>query len=403
MKNQISNKKTTIFQKLEKIATHENKVKNLKITTKKIEQSGGSYNLNDNSYYLKDFDKFKCFLLKKPVNLLFSLDDFMFEFSQNKNRQKKSSEFQKLLREQKKLTLFYGNMSKKELARIIIQAKKYPGYFYKNFLSLIERRLDVIVYRCGFVKTITVARQLIVHKKIRVNDKITPIPSYSVQPGDCISVHSKYINALSNTLVSTLNLGVKKRGSSKKTIVYKILKQRLNNSKKGKNRKPYKILNALTHILLQKINAKIPRKKNPTSLVKKPLFCGLSNSLVKKNPLFFSKEKKYQNKQFSGNFQTITNSVYQNIILDITSLIRFGKIFKPFFVSTFKKLIYKKRFSKSKFMYGERNSKVLKFGGLKPLNLELSYRIYKLIYLYSPQRIKFPFYINIDLLSRAFR
>lgn len=406
------NKQKIILEKLEKLAISEKKseIKYFfpQLDLSKRDQNLLSYNTvkeRPNSYYTKNFENFKYYLMKKPINLLFSLDQFMFEFYKNKNQQKRSSEFQKLLKEQKKITLFYGNLSKKEFQKIVNQAKKYPGYFYRNFFSLIEKRLDIILYRCGFAKTICLARQLITHKKILINNKLTTIPSYNVQPGDCISVRPKYKDSISKNLLSYLNTWLRTRRSSKKTIIYRILKQRLGNSKIKKTKKSYRNVNSLISLLLQKINNNISKKNTFILLGKKPFFIGSKNLFFGKKRIN-RKQNFSQNKPISGNlkkYETKNNHIYHILISKLVSLMRSQKLFKPFLISVFKKQIFEKRFSYNKFMNFERNNKFLKFGGLKPLHLETSYRVLKTIYLYSPQRIKFPFSINIDLLTRAFR
>lgn len=406
------NKQKIILEKLEKLAISEKKseIKYFfpQLDLSKRDQNLLSYNTvkeRPNSYYTKNFENFKYYLMKKPINLLFSLDQFMFEFYKNKNQQKRSSEFQKLLKEQKKITLFYGNLSKKEFQKIVNQAKKYPGYFYRNFFSLIEKRLDIILYRCGFAKTICLARQLITHKKILINNKLTTIPSYNVQPGDCISVRPKYKDSISKNLLSYLNTWLRTRRSSKKTIIYRILKQRLGNSKIKKTKKSYRNVNSLISLLLQKINNNISKKNTFILLGKKPFFIGSKNLFFGKKRIN-RKQNFSQNKPISGNlkkYETKNNHIYHILISKLVSLMRSQKLFKPFLISVFKKQIFEKRFSYNKFMNFERNNRFLKFGGLKPLHLETSYRVLKTIYLYSPQRIKFPFSINIDLLTRAFR
>jgi ribosomal protein S4 len=406
------NKQKIILEKLEKLAISEKKSE-INYFFPQLDLSKRNQNFfffftvkeRPKSYYTKNFEIFKYYLMKKPINLLFSLDQFMFEFSKNKNQQKRSSEFQKLLKEQKKITLFYGNLSKKEFQKIVNQAKKYPGYFYRNFFSLIEKRLDVILYRCGFAKTICLARQLITHKKILINNKLTTTPSYNVQPGDCISVRPKYKDSISKNLLSYLNTWLRKRRSSKKTIIYRILKQRLGHSKKKKTKKSYINVNSLISLLLQKINNHISKKNKFILLEKNPFFIGSKNLFFWKK-LIHRKQKSNQNKQISGTlkkYETKNNHIYPILISNLVSLMRSQKLFKPFLISVFKKQIFEKRFSYHKFMNFERNNRFLKFGGLKPLHLETSYRVLKTIYLYSPQRIKFPFSINIDLLTRAFR
>lgn len=414
--NTINNtKQRIIFEKLQNLAALENesntqkffsKTQDLKtslnILTKK-NQSNSLIQEKSDSYYTKNFENFRHFLTKRPINLLFSLDQFMFEFSKNKSQQQKSSEFQKLLKEQKKLTLFYGNLSTKEFKKIIHQALKYQGYFYRNFFSLLEKRLDVVLYRCGFAKTISGARQLIIHNKILLNNKVITIPSYSVQPGDCISVHQNFINSLSTNTVSSLNILLKKHRNPQKAIIYRILKQRINNNKIKKTQKSYKNVTSLVNLLLQNINIWVSKKNLFVSYQKKPLFIGLNNAF----PLnkIFAKKQYFKQTQHKSNKltknQKKNNSIFQNLILKTVSLLRSQKLFKPFLIPVFKKQIFLKRFSS--FINFKRNIKSLNFGGLKPLHLETSYRLLKTIYLYSPQRVKFPFYVNIDLLSRAFR
>ena len=58
-------------------------------------------------------------------------------------------------------------------------------------MSLLERRLDNVVYRMGFASTRAEARQLVTHKAILVNDKVVNVPSFLVKPGDVVSVRQK--------------------------------------------------------------------------------------------------------------------------------------------------------------------------------------------------------------------
>ena len=87
-----------------------------------------------------------------------------------------------------KLGLLYGNLSKKEIFRTIQRAEKYRGVLRENILRVLESRLDVILYRIGFFKTIPSARQWIIHRKILVNQQVVTIPHYQVKAGDVISV-----------------------------------------------------------------------------------------------------------------------------------------------------------------------------------------------------------------------
>ena len=70
-------------------------------------------------------------------------------------------------------------------------AARQKGSTGENLMSLLERRLDNVVYRMGFASTRAEARQLVTHKAILVNDKIVNVPSFLVNPGDTISVRQK--------------------------------------------------------------------------------------------------------------------------------------------------------------------------------------------------------------------
>lgn len=131
--------------------------------------------------------------LKKNINLLFPIQDFLFECNKhaNKSTGSRSREYLEILLCIKKLKMFYGYIPLKQLHRILSQASIMPGYFSKNFFSLIEKRLDVVLYRSGFAKTIVAARQACRHSKIYVNSKICRLPSILLNPGDIISYTPK--------------------------------------------------------------------------------------------------------------------------------------------------------------------------------------------------------------------
>jgi len=96
---------------------------------------------------------------------------------------------QEKIKERKKLSFFYGNLTKKQLSNLFKSVTKAKGYFSKNVFSLLESRLDIVLYRSGLVKTINEARQLIKHEKIQVNEKSVFSPSRLIHPGDVISIN----------------------------------------------------------------------------------------------------------------------------------------------------------------------------------------------------------------------
>lgn len=122
------------------------------------------------------------------------------------SRRKKSSEYGIQLNEKNKVRFMYG-LTEKQFARTFEKASKMKGITGENFLKLLESRLDNVVYRMGLAATRRGARQLVNHGHITVNGKNVNIPSYTVKPGDTISVKEKSLNhpAMKLSLENTLN------------------------------------------------------------------------------------------------------------------------------------------------------------------------------------------------------
>ena len=100
---------------------------------------------------------------------------------------KKKSEYALQLQEKQKVKFVYGIMEK-QFHAYYEKAARMPGKTGDELLSLIERRLDNVVYRLGFAMTRREARQLVSHAHFTVNGKKVNIPSYLVKPGDVIEV-----------------------------------------------------------------------------------------------------------------------------------------------------------------------------------------------------------------------
>ena len=122
------------------------------------------------------------------------------------SRKKKSSEYGIQLEEKQKVRFMYG-LTEKQFARTFKRASKMSGITGENLLKLLESRLDNIVYRMGLANTRKGARQLVNHGHITVNGKGVNIPSYTVKPGDVISVKEKSLNhpSMKQALENTIN------------------------------------------------------------------------------------------------------------------------------------------------------------------------------------------------------
>ena len=100
------------------------------------------------------------------------------------------SDFGLQLREKQKVKRMYGVLER-QFRRYFAMADQQKGNTGNNLLSLLESRLDNVVYRMGFGSTRAEARQLVSHKAITVNGHSVNIPSYLVKAGDVVSVREK--------------------------------------------------------------------------------------------------------------------------------------------------------------------------------------------------------------------
>ena len=113
------------------------------------------------------------------------------------------SDYGSQLREKQKVKRMYGVLER-QFRRYFEEADRRKGNTGANLLSLLESRLDNVVYRMGFGSTRAEARQLVSHKAMTVNGQSVNIPSYSVKSGDVISVRDK--SKKQNRVVEALQL-----------------------------------------------------------------------------------------------------------------------------------------------------------------------------------------------------
>nr|QGT76949.1 30S ribosomal protein S4 [Micractinium pusillum] len=427
-------------------------------------------------------------LVKKPLNLLFSMDQFVFEFSKKSYQQKKTGDFFRELKERKKLSLFYGHLNRKQIVNLFNQVKKKKGYFSKNVFSVLERRLDVVLYRSAFTKTIAEARQLIKHNKVFVNQQIINVPSYSLNPGDFLSISSKTGDTLKNKLLGSKRT---QRVQNYPKIVgdfYSKVKKTLDSSltyaksreclSQHDSSQPFRsklLCKFFIHLLCTKIKARsywnlvkervylndmsleISQKQSFTTTNKVFLTMFKWKSCSKKKPFFFQKFTKKNSGGPGASFRRKTNQeeiVYanggclqkkpvfwsltysdfnkkntfpnsqqsqqtlrhesknqaknsklknKNLVFYRKSFLLFLKHleksekFTSFLTLSMKKILFKKYRQNSKFFHK------FFFRNQRPLNIEVSYNLLNVVYLYSPQRVNFPFSIDIDFIQKSLR
>lgn len=122
------------------------------------------------------------------------------------SRKRKLSEYGIQLQEKQKARFMYG-LTEKQFAHTFERAAKMKGIAGENLLKLLESRLDNIVYRMGLANTRRGSRQLVNHGHILVNGACVDIPSYTLKPGDTISLKEKSLNhpSMKQALENTLN------------------------------------------------------------------------------------------------------------------------------------------------------------------------------------------------------
>ncbi|MBO7723563.1 MAG: 30S ribosomal protein S4 [Thermoguttaceae bacterium] len=94
------------------------------------------------------------------------------------------------LREKQKVKTYYGVLER-QFRKYYQMAERAKGNTGKVLMSLLERRLDNVVYRLKFATSRSAARQLVSHGHILVNGRRVDIASYLVKPGDCIAVKNR--------------------------------------------------------------------------------------------------------------------------------------------------------------------------------------------------------------------
>lgn len=107
-----------------------------------------------------------------------------------RTKRKADSDYAVRLREKQRLREQYG-IREKQLRIAFNEARRKDGLTGENLVELLEMRLDALVLRAGFARTIAQARQFVVHRHITVDGQRVDRPSFRVKEGQTIQVHTK--------------------------------------------------------------------------------------------------------------------------------------------------------------------------------------------------------------------
>ena len=125
-----------------------------------------------------------------------NLDPVYLGYDKKSNRtnaraNRKMSEYGLQLREKQKAKFIYGVLEKPFRNYYEKADRMMTGLTGENLMTILESRLDSIVFRMGFARTRREARQIVGHKHVLVNGKCVNIPSYLIKAGDVIEIREK--------------------------------------------------------------------------------------------------------------------------------------------------------------------------------------------------------------------
>ena len=128
---------------------------------------------------------------------------------EHQRRRRQESEYGQQLREKQKAKFIYGVLEK-QFRGYYDKAKKVEGITGDNLMTILESRLDNVIFRLGFARTRKEARQTVRHGHITVNGHRVDIPSYQVKAGDVVAVANKAKDLLpiKEALISSEHMAV---------------------------------------------------------------------------------------------------------------------------------------------------------------------------------------------------
>ena len=121
-------------------------------------------------------------------------------------KRKKESAFKVRLKEKQKVRLYYG-LTERQFGNVVAKATAGKGNTGEQLLALLESRLDNVVFRAGFARTIPAARQLVRHGHVQVNGKKVDVPGFRVRARDVVTLRarSKDLDVIATSLAEPVS------------------------------------------------------------------------------------------------------------------------------------------------------------------------------------------------------
>jgi len=156
-----------------------------------------------------------CKKLNRNYNNIWGLPkgDSLRSVKIEKKRKKKPSLYGKLLSVKQSFRFFYRNLQEKSFKRILKKSVNSPLTTLDRFVSFLESRLDVVLFRSCFVSSMYNARQLVNHGSVRVNGKVVRNPGTNLNQLDIIEVDENLLGY--QTKIESIRDGVKKNFPSR--------------------------------------------------------------------------------------------------------------------------------------------------------------------------------------------
>jgi len=156
-----------------------------------------------------------CKKLNRNYNNIWGLPkgDSLRSVKIEKKRKKKPSLYGKLLSVKQSFRFFYRNLQEKSFKRILKKSVNSPLTTLDRFVSFLESRLDVVLFRSCFVSSMYNARQLVNHGSVRVNGKVVRNPGTNLNQLDIIEIDENLLEY--QTKIESIRDGVKKNFQSR--------------------------------------------------------------------------------------------------------------------------------------------------------------------------------------------